>query len=104
MTLSVSLVNPDVSLINNGTGLLVFPNFNAREPAVDTRWRKWCARQENLLVGLDIKDDKRNRALLLHYAGEEVNEIFDTLQDTGDDYATALDKLNGYFAPKKPLV
>lgn len=82
-------------------GLPVFPNFSVREPAVDTRWKKWCARLENLLVGLDIKDDKRKRALLLHYAGEEVNEIFDTLPDTSDDYATALDKLNGYFAPKK---
>ena len=74
-------------------GLPVFPNFSVREPAVDTRWKKWCARLENLLVGLDIKDDKRKRALLLHYVGEEVNEIFDTLPDTSDDYATALDKL-----------
>ena len=82
-------------------GLPVFPSFSVRDPAVDTRWKKWCARLENLLVGLDITDDKRKRALLLHYAGEEVNEIFDTLADTGTDYATALIKLDGYFGPKK---
>ena len=82
-------------------GLPVFPSFNVQEPAVDTRWKKWCARLENLLVGLDIKDDKRKRALLLHYSGEQVNNIFDTLPDTGNDYATALDKLTNYFVPEK---
>ena len=73
--------------------LPVFLSFNVQEPTVDTRWKKWCARLENLLVGLDIKDDKRKRALLLNYSGEQVNDIFDTLPDTGNDYATALDKL-----------
>ena len=45
---------------------------------------------------------KRKRALLLHYAGPEVDEIFDTLPDTGDDndYATAVEKLNGHFSPQ----
>ena len=67
---------------------------------MDTRWKKWCARLENLLVGLDIKYDKRKCALLLHYSGEQVNDIFDTLPNTGNDYATALDKLTNYFAQK----
>ena len=39
-------------------GLPVFPSFNVQQPAVDTRWKKWCARQANLLVGLDVKDAK----------------------------------------------
>ena len=82
-------------------GLPVFPSFNVEEPAVDTRWKKSCARLENLLVGLDIKDNKRKRALLLHFFGEQVNDIFDTLPDTGNDYVRALDKLINYFAPKK---
>ena len=45
--------------------------------------------------------NKRQRALLLHYAGEDVNEIFDTLTDTGEDIATAKLKLKKYFASKK---
>ena len=45
--------------------LPVFPSITVQESAVDTRWKKWCACLENLLVGLDIKDDKRKRALLL---------------------------------------
>ena len=45
---------------------------------------------------------KWKTALLLHYAGPEVDEIFDTLPDTGDDndYAKAVEKLNGYFSPQ----
>ena len=51
---------------------------------------------------MGVKDDKeRRRALLLHYAGEEVNEIFETLPNTGNDYDTAVTKLTEYFSPKK---
>ncbi|XP_053383702.1 uncharacterized protein LOC128549937 [Mercenaria mercenaria] len=53
-------------------GLPLFSNFVVNEPAVDTRWKKWCHRLENLLIGLDITNEKRKRALLLHYAGEEI--------------------------------
>ena len=51
---------------------------------------------------MNITVPKRKRALFLHYAGPEVNEIFDTLPDTGDDndYATAVEKLNGDFSPQ----
>ena len=40
--------------------------------------------------------------MLLHYAGPSVDEIFDTLEDTGDedDYDKAVEKLNDYFKPK----
>ena len=48
-----------------------------------------------------VVTNKRQRALLLHYAGEDVNEIFDTLTDTGEDFPTAKLKLKEYFAPKK---
>ena len=78
-----------------------FPTFSVHENGVDIRWRKWKSRLDNLILGLGVKDKKRQRALLLHYAGEEVNEIFDTLEDTGDDYETALSKLTEYFNPKK---
>jgi hypothetical protein len=51
-----------------------------------------------LFIGLDIKDKNGQRALLLHYAGEDVNEIFDTLEGTGEDFAIAKQKLKDYFA------
>ena len=69
--------------------------------AIAQRWRKWIKRLENLFVAAAISDKKRQRALLLYYAREEVSEIFDTLPDTGDDFETAKTKLNAYFDPKK---
>jgi hypothetical protein len=32
---------------------------------------------ENLFIGLGIEDTDRKRALLLHYAGERVYDIYD---------------------------
>ena len=55
------------------------------------------------MVGLNITDDKQNRALLLYQAGQQAREVFDTLSDTGDNYKTALAKLDEYFLPIKNI-
>ena len=54
------------------------------------------------LAAHDVKDETRKRALLLHSAGEEVSDIFETLPDRGEEkgYAKAVTALNGYFEPK----
>ncbi|XP_063436697.1 uncharacterized protein LOC134718136 [Mytilus trossulus] len=78
-----------------------FPSFPVHENKAEIRWRKWISRLENLFIGLNIKDSKRQRALLLHYAGEDVNEVFDTLENTGEDFGAAKQKLTAYFVPKK---
>ena len=51
---------------------------------------------------MGISDDKQKRALLLHYGGPEVNEIFDTLQDVGEDkdYKKAVAKQTAHFSPQ----
>ena len=48
----------------------------------------------------------RQRALLLYLAGPEVEKIFATLPDTGEDndYDTAEVKLTTYFSPKKNVL
>ena len=89
--------NNNYTLYKMAIALPTSPPFNVNDSAADIRWRKWT----NLLIGLDVKDNKRQRSLLLHYAGEEVNEIFETLTDNGNDYASAKKKLDDYFAPKK---
>ena len=63
---------------------------------------KWLAILERMFIGMNIAIPKRKRALLLHYAGPDVDEIFDTLPNTGEDndYATAVAKLNEYFSPQ----
>ena len=86
-----------------------FPPFDVeREPtSLSQRWKKWVGRFENLIIALDIKQSKRKKALLLHYAGPAVQEIADTLppaardDDRPDEYDATLAQLNGYFNPKK---
>lgn len=50
---------------------------------------------------LNITDVKRQQALLLYQIREATLFIFDTLSDTGDDYHTAMTKLDEYYSPKK---
>ena len=55
-----------------------------------------------MLIQADKADDKiQRRALLLHAAGEAVQEIFETLADTGEakDYEKAVKASNDYFIP-----
>ena len=50
---------------------------------------------------MNIKDKARKRALFLHCAGPKVQDIFDTLGDTGEDFETTGEKLLEYFEPKR---
>ena len=69
--------------------------------SLSQRWKTWKRRFETYLLALNITDNKQKRALLLYQAGQETQEIFDTLTDTGEDYKTAVTKLDEYFLPKK---
>ena len=52
-----------------------------------------------------ISDEKQIRALLLHYGGTEVDEIFDTLQDVGEDkdYRKAVNARNSPLTSLRKL-
>ena len=82
------------------------PNFPPFEVHLDgtagLRWKKWLGRFERLTIRMGISDDKQKRALLLHYGGTEVDEIFDTLQDVGEDkdYKKAVGKQTAHFSPQ----
>ena len=76
---------------------------------IGPRWRRWLNRFElyadskNLILTPEKEDNRQQRrALLLHLAGEEVQDVFDTLQDTGNtkDYDSAVKALKAYFIPK----
>ena len=63
---------------------MALPEFAKFDPdtdrhAVATKWQKWTERFENLMVAMDVSNAARKKAVLLHYAGERVHEIFDTL-------------------------
>ena len=77
--------------------------------SVGRRWQRWMksislhADSKGLIIQADKDDNKaQRRALLLHSAGEDVQEIFETLADTGGikDYGKAEKALNDYFIPK----
>ena len=58
------------------------PSFPRFEPHVDTgdvavRWRKWVGKFRNLMVAMNIGNDARQKALLLHYVGDETTDIFE---------------------------
>lgn len=74
-----------------------------------SRWKRWLTSFElyadgkGLIIQPDKVDNKqRRRALLLHFAGPDVQDIFATLPDTGEatDYGKAVKALNDYFIPK----
>ena len=73
--------------------------------SIATRWKKWLQRFNNLMVAMDISAKKRERALLIHLAGSQVYDIFDTFtaeqKGSEDDFDTAVKSLTTYFEPKK---
>ena len=83
-------------------GLPAFPPFVEIDQNPGPQWGKWLGRFERLMIAMGITESRRQRALLLHYAGPRVDEIFDTLSDVGEDtdYDKAVDALNKYFNPK----
>ena len=88
--------------------LPTFPSFDisADSGAPGPRWKQYIARFRNLVIALNITDKNRQKALLLHYGGDEVNDVFDTLTITeaGEDESPidkAIDALSAYFKPKQ---
>ena len=80
------------------------------EHTAGTRFKKWIAMFNNLVTAMDLDDKpKRKKALLLHYAGEEVFDIYDTFTPAkkgGEDEAgfkTLVQSLAEHFEPKKHL-
>ncbi len=67
------------------------------------KWKKWLRSFELYSAAAGCRDDTQKRQLLLHSAGPEIQDIFDTLIDTGEDYKTASEKLSQYFTPSKNI-
>ena len=68
---------------------------------LNTRWKIWIKRFQMYLKAANITDASQKRALLLYSAGAEVQEIFETIPENGEDndFDTAVTKLTAYFAP-----
>jgi hypothetical protein len=86
------------------TAILSFQQFDIKDQSnLAVRWEKYLNRFKNLMTAMAITDPSRQRALLLHYVGEDVNDIFDTLADRGDEknFKKACEALTQYFTPRK---
>ena len=92
------------------------PNFehfpvHSDEATLGTRWKRWLTRFEILLTALSVTDKARKKALLLHYAGDEVFTIYESFtaqqrgegDDVNDEYKTLVDSFNAHFTPKKNI-
>ena len=86
-------------------GLPEFPRFNVygEETSSGTKWNKYMCKLENLFTGLSIESKKRKKALLLHYAGDDVFDIYETLNLANNDsnYEETKQGLENYFSPRK---
>ena len=86
------------------SSLPVFPKFDVNEDSTSLghRREKYLQKLENLYVGMNIDSKKRRKALLLHYSGDEVFDIYQTFQNTGDEsgYNETKTALTKYFKPQ----
>ena len=76
---------------------------DADPTSVAQRWKRWSDRFDNLLIALNITDNTRKKALLLHLAGESVYEVFEGLviADVAEGADPNID--NVYLAAKRAL-
>ena len=65
------------------------------------RWKIWRDDFDTYLVASNITNDKRKRALLLYQAGSRVREIFRNLDDNGEDFQTAVTRVNAFSCLRK---
>ena len=80
-----------------------FPEFELLpRDTVGLRFEKWTKRLDLLFTAIDITDAKRKKAILLHYGGEELSDIFETLtiQGDSDDYQKTVKTLKDHFTPR----
>lgn len=68
------------------------------------RWEKWVKKLENLFIGMNLKDSNRKKALLLHYVGDSVYDIYEAEKSSSDStYEETKQVLTSYFEPKRNI-
>ena len=66
------------------------------------RWKKYLQRFEIMMEVFDITDEKKKKSMLLHYSGEEIFDIFCTIEGRNEmNFEQITNHLSDYFMPKK---
>ena len=67
-------------------------------------WELYLKRFDYYVNASGVTKDEQKKAMLLHLAGEEVQDIFETLGNLQENnYAQVKDKLSDYFKPQKNI-
>ena len=66
---------------------------------------KYKRKFENLVVALNVTDDRQKKTLLLNYIGEEAYKVYENLTSGAEDdmYETVITLFDGHFAPKSNI-
>ena len=75
-------------------------DLNTEPTSLGIKWKRWSSRLENLFVALNVKNESRQKALLLHYGGKDFMILCETLLEEHDTYEISKAKLDAYFEPK----
>ena len=88
----------------NFNNSLFFPNFELGTGdmmnSVGIRRIKYVSRFDNFLIAMNINNEQRKRALLLHFGGFDLQDIYDSVEKTGDTYEQLTQTFTSYFEPK----
>ena len=83
-----------------------FPVFTLDDyRTISTRWKKYKRWFENLVVALNVTDDRQKKSLLLNDIGEEAYEVYKNLTTGAEDktYEAVITLLDGHFDPKSNI-
>ena len=92
--------------VNNEFGNINPFDCTGNPTSVGPRWRRWKRSFEFFIEAKGITKDTQKQALLLHCAGQDVQDIFVTLRDPGPapdgetQYAKAMRLLDAHFLPQ----
>ena len=64
------------------------------------RWKKYLTKLENILVAINISEDKRKFAMLLYFVWDYVPDIIDNVVPKIKGYDATVEYLNKHFNPK----
>lgn len=87
--------------------LPTFPEFELQpRDTAPTRFEKYVKRLNNMFKAMNITKASQQKAMLLHYVGEETCDVFETLTvpdptEGNDEYKIAVKALTDYFEPQK---
>ena len=77
------------------------PQIDPVSDPLSLRWEKWRRRFESDMIEYGNVSERRQRALLRYYGGDNLEDVLGTLDNTGtrDEIMPALDALTAYFTP-----